>query len=187
MPSGSSPRCTATPFTIRLVEVPISVQTPPSMEAYERGSSNREGLCRAVSESASVSGINSATTAVLFTNADKNAVTSRSATTASHAARRASHSSPRTSQPIIPVRCSPSLSTNIAAIVITASLLNPRSPFSTGTSPLSSSVASRISATTSGGKRLLMNSAIAATSKPKVSAISRVIPIPARQRTPPQA
>ena len=67
------PASTAKPFTIKLVEVPISVIVPPKIAVYDRGNNSFEGEWFGLSFMAV---INEATTAVLLVNDDKKAVDS---------------------------------------------------------------------------------------------------------------
>jgi hypothetical protein len=58
------------------VEVPISVQTPPNIEANERGIRSFEGAIPLSLATFNKTGIKTATTGVLFINADKKATDS---------------------------------------------------------------------------------------------------------------
>src|SRR5690625_5871933 len=66
-----NPRCPkscATEFTIRLVDVPISVQTPVICDTYDKGISALEGAIPICRLALITMGMKTATTAVLFTN-----------------------------------------------------------------------------------------------------------------------
>lgn len=69
-PKRSTPLLTATAFTIRLVEVPISVQLPPIIPANETGNSNFELGMSYFSASSSIIFTKTKTTAVVFIKAE---------------------------------------------------------------------------------------------------------------------
>ncbi len=116
-------------LTSRLVEVPMSVQTPPNCDAYESGIKNREAGAPLLALAASTMGRKIATAAVLLMKAETAQVTAISATT-SRNRWPASRPSPGPSHPIAPVCRRPALSTNIAATVSVAGLLKPATPSS---------------------------------------------------------
>ncbi|MNC07385.1 hypothetical protein D3C76_439840 [compost metagenome] len=71
MPSGGAPILMRKLLTMRLVEVPIRVSTPPKVAAKHMGSSSREGAWLGLRLTAPSM---EATTAVLLTKADRKAV-----------------------------------------------------------------------------------------------------------------
>ncbi len=70
MPIGFMPECWINPLTATLVEVPMSVQVPPRIEANATGMSNFEALTPALRPSPATSGVKSAVTVVLFMKAE---------------------------------------------------------------------------------------------------------------------
>ena len=73
MRSGSMPIRLMTPLTATFVEVPISVQVPPRMEAKASGMSRRDGEKRSRRASPMTGPTNTAVMVVLFMKADRNA------------------------------------------------------------------------------------------------------------------
>src|SRR5690606_21790011 len=173
MVKPSCPACRAMESTSRLVEVPIRVHTPPNWAAYDSGIRNFDGGSLLATAAAMISGRNTATAAVLLMNADTRALSSIITSASSQPQRiRAMVSPSRLSDPL---RCSPALSTNIAATVTVAGLLKPDSASSVLTRRRVSRAASTSIATTSGCIFSLMNSAMAPASTRKVSSMSGVM------------
>ena len=112
-------------LTRMLVDVPISVQVPPSMAKNDRGIIRALGLICLSWLARSTMGMNTATAAVLLMNADTGAVTSPIISTSIVVldGARCSSRSPRNCT--TPLDCSPALSTNMQATVTVAGFENP--------------------------------------------------------------
>ena len=151
MVNGAWPRPCAWPSMMRLVEVPVSVQVPPRMQANESGMSRREALSSELLARRSTMGRKTTTTGVLLTKAESTApVSMRTASTRSSPspARR------RNQRPMMsmqPERSSPALRMNMQAMVIGAGLLKAPSISSFERMPVASTSPSENTATMSGG------------------------------------
>src|SRR5690606_26962219 len=155
MPSGAnSNRVKPTPTasrpiasTSRLVEVPIRVHTPAACDMYDSGIRNFDGAQRLAVLAASTRGRNTATVAVLLTNAATLATSTSITSMNSHCQRILDSTSPTATR--APLRCSAPLSTNIAATITVAWLLKPDSASGTVITPVTISAVITSSATTS--------------------------------------
>src|SRR5918997_4512040 len=149
IPNGSCPCCSAIELTRMLVEVPRSVQTPPNIEANESGISSFEGLTLMSLASESMTGMKTATAAVLLAKAETAPTKSIIETSAYQKLRLPSRTSNAPTELSAPVFDSAALRTNIAPTVTVAGLLKPANPSPGETMPLNKSVAITINATTS--------------------------------------
>ncbi len=125
-------------------EVPIRVQLPPSIEAKEIGIRNLEGLCPSRAHTVRTAGMNTTTTGVLLMKADmkQTAVSEKTMNRRGFPRERSANFPPSTDTS--PLRISAALRTNMAAIVMSASLpkpsnssfglRSPRSPIATSIS-----------------------------------------------------
>ena len=83
IPNGAMPCCCATPSTMMLVDVPISVVVPPKIAAKERGISSFEGEILIARARRIATGMRMITTGVLLIKAESSTTPSISAITAS--------------------------------------------------------------------------------------------------------
>ncbi len=130
MEKGLKPWRSAIVLTRMLVEVPMSVQTPPNIEANDNGISSREGLMFADRLTSSTIGSRIATTAVLLMKAEKAPATIIVSRIASQENLRPIRVNSAVAAFKAPVRDRPALSTNIAATVTVAGLPRPERPCS---------------------------------------------------------
>src|SRR5690606_29409457 len=140
MPKPGWPRSLAMPLTSRLVEVPTRVQTPAVWDTYDSGIRAFEADMPMLAVAPMTIGMKTATTAVLFTNGAMTASTANSMRRNCVGDRaRPSRSPMRDSAPLF---WSPAASTNMAATVIVAELLNPDRACAGSTSPVSTRLVS---------------------------------------------
>src|SRR5690606_16388594 len=116
-------------------------------DMYDSGIRNFEGAQRLAVRAASTSGRNTATVAVLLTNAASPATSTSITSRNSHCQRIRDSTSPTATS--APLRCSAPLSTNMAATMTVAWLLKPERASGTVITPLTISAVITSSATTS--------------------------------------
>ena len=122
---GSSPRRAISPETSSVEDVPTTVHVPPTIAAYESGNRSREGALRSVAARPSTTGMNTATTGVLFTNIDGSATSTTSAARQRRSLPRDSRRRRRPMRSTAPHSTRARDSTNIAATVRTAGFPKP--------------------------------------------------------------
>src|SRR5690606_31061406 len=120
--------------------------TPAACDMYDSGIRNLDGAQRLAVLAASTSGRNTATVAVLLTNAATHDTSTSITSRNSHCERIRDSTSPIAAT--APLRCSAALSTNIAATMIVAWLLKPDRPSGTVSTPVTTSAVITSRATT---------------------------------------
>ena len=164
-PSPGRPWEISRPSVTRFVEVPISVQRPPIIEAKERGMSSFEGATWYWPAQARTSGMPIATSAVLLRKAEAPALV---VTSLRMAARSRDVAPSRWAAAVssAPVSRSPAAMTKSAPSVSRVGLANPASARSMSSTPARTSTPSVVSSTMSG----LRNSRTSATNAAPISA-----------------
>src|SRR5256712_10722480 len=168
-PNGGRPRWTRASLAMRLLGPEISVRLPPSRVPSASGRSRRAGLMLASRAAAMAAGINTPITPMLFITPDSNPAGSTKATVNRSSLGPASASTRRPSLVATPVRSSPALRTNTAAMAMRAGDPNPASPVFRETVPETSNARSASRATASGRQRPAANAAAAAISSASVN------------------
>ena len=158
-----------------LVEVPISVHTPPNMDAKERGINSFSGLIFIALEQLNTTGIKSATTGVLLINADKKETKMSMEIAPSQKFRRNNFSNNAVTGFNTPLFSIPALNTNMDATVTTAVLLKPESPSCGLNIPLSIKLPKMSMAVTSIDTYSVANNMIAPSKMHRVMIISTLI------------
>jgi hypothetical protein len=159
------------PLTATFVEVPMSVQVPPRMEAKASGISNRDGLVFAFLAIPITGGTSIAATVVLFINADTlPALPMRisSRVFGPHSPSLTNRSPTAFSKP---VSCKAPLITKIEPRMMMMSLLKPSNASAGVSTPLPTSTTSSSRVMTSTGSLSVANSATARTSRLRTMAI----------------
>src|SRR2546426_479060 len=156
-PNGGRPCWTRASLAMRLLGPEISVRLPPSRVPSASGRSRREGLILASRAAAMAAGSNTAIAPMLFITPDSNPAVSTKATVNRSSLGPASASTRRPSLVATPVRSSPALRTNTAAMAMRAGDPNPASPVFRETVPETSNARSASRATASGRQRPAAN------------------------------
>src|SRR3989442_10566385 len=168
-PNGGRPCWTRASLAIRLLGPEISVRLPPSRVPSASGRSRGEGLIRAPRAAARAAGSNPAMAPMLFITPESSPAVITKATVNRSSLGPASASTRRPSLVATPVRSSPALRTNTAAMAIRAGDPNPASPVFRETVPETSNARSASRATASGRQRPAANAAAAAISSASVN------------------
>lgn len=148
-------------LTRRFVEVPIRVQTPPAWEANDMGMSSFDGASFPAAAAARTIGSITATTPVLLMKAEE-APTMTMVRTSRAVGLFPYRMITRPATFTAPVRCRPTLKTNMQATVV-AGLLNPETASSGVTSRKTTNTPRTIRATRSMENRSITNSTTAPT------------------------
>ena len=156
----------ASPATTRFVLVPIRVQVPPRIDAYDSGKSISETLKWQRRAQPVTRGTNIATTGVLLRNADS-AATGNIMRSWPPASDRGRPSTTRAARSRPPVSFTPAATTNSAAIVTTAGFEKPVNASAGSMMPASSRIVTAAISTMSGPARF----AAMTTTIPTITAI----------------
>src|SRR2546428_2087675 len=168
-PNGGRPCWTRGSLAIRWLGPEISVRLPPSRVPSASGRSRREGLILASRAAAMAAGSNTAMAPMLFITPESSPAVSTKATVNRSSLGPASARTRRPSLAATPVRSSPALRTNTAAMATRAGDPNPASPVFRETVPETSNARSASRATASGRQRPAANAAAAAISSASVN------------------
>ena len=170
---GSSFISLSVPLTRMLVEVPMSVQTPPRMEQYESGISSREGAISFERAKPSVTGSRIATMAVLFIQALKKAASTENPRIAQRVLLGSRSRSTRPMWSTAPDASSAPPITNSEAMASGASFLKTSVIFDGSIKPSATTAQSTVSAITSGAAHSRMNAMSVMTMSARVSAMGQ--------------
>src|SRR2546428_6941031 len=168
-PNGGSPCWPRGSRAMRLRGPEISVRLPPSRVPSAGGRSRRQGLIRASRAAAMAAGSNTAMAPMLFITPESSPAVSTKATVSRSSLGPASASTRRPSLVAAPVRSSPALRTNTAAMAMRAGDPNPASPVFRETVPETNNARRASRATASGRQRPAANAAAAAISSASVN------------------
>src|SRR5256712_3894282 len=171
-PNGGRPCWTRASLAMRLLGPEISVRLPPSRVPSARGRSRREGLIRASRAAATAAGSNTAMAPMLFITPESSPAASTKATVHRSSLAPVSASTRRPRLVASPVRSSPALRTNTAAMAMRAGDPNPASPVFRETVPETNNARRASRATASGRQRPAANAAAAAISSASVNRVA---------------
>ncbi len=171
MPSGFIPDRAINPLTATFVDVPMSVQVPPRIEAKAIGRRSLDALTLAFLARPMTGPTSMAVTVVLFMKAEVPPTPPISSKSRRFSPPLASFTSRAPMASTTPVSCSAPLSTKIDARMMMISSLNPWNASETESTPEPTSASSRISVMMSTEMISMANSTTATTSSPSTKGI----------------